>query len=782
MLSLREDYLAQLAPYARLLPDGFRARYRLDRLGPAAALRAIREPARVGVCPFADGVAEQLVEDLRKVRLDTEHGPREIVDEFVEPVQLQVTARTLWQALPESATEITQQHRQRFGDVDDVLREFYDDAIAATTTVARISEDSLRARFASTFITPMRTRGTVIWTPAGAGGIPPRAIEELDARHLIRAEHRAGARWYELTHDRLIEPIRVSNRDRDRRRRERRQRRALIGVGVLAALVAAAVTAAFAHGSHPPATAKKAGPGIEGVPIPPVQPLARGPVRVGRINSVSFAQGGTKVLVVGDLRGRLLAADDLQPLKVLPATEPDGQQRLAVVDRQGVRLQAFLPRRSVRGGRVTLSDRERPLIDEGFDGPRPVSIAFSRHARYAAVLDTSGRVSLFDMRTNRRFAYPPPKVGAYATPALGGDWVFFAGSNGIRRGSATHAHLDTPRKLASVPAAGVAVAGDGALLAAYGDGSQIRLLDAGGRLVGRLPGTNVVAADFSPSGDRLAVAHGDGTVDIWPTRPELVLEHPRLTSRGSEWIILAAVHNVGASRSSPAAVQVGTKRQVVHALDPDQSAPVSVQIRALPPGIPALVRIRWSASRSNGRRAAEWRNGHYVQVATTAGLYVWPKNDKRAQIVAAALTAASRGREIQDKPIQQLQAFAGVLHGVKLPDVPQTANSVMFATWCYFQAHVPDPNGIGYKTAYLSTTFDSTGLQSQGQPATSTRQPGDLVFYNGDAPVAVYVGGEKVVRWMKLPGHDLSLHPAVAPLGLAQGGVKIRRYLGRGDK
>ena len=54
----------------------------------------------------------------------------------------------------------------------------------------------------------MGTRGTVLWTRKETAEIPPAAIEELDRRHLIRAELRAGARWYELTHDRLIEPIR----------------------------------------------------------------------------------------------------------------------------------------------------------------------------------------------------------------------------------------------------------------------------------------------------------------------------------------------------------------------------------------------------------------------------------------------------------------------------------------------------------------------------------------------------------------------------------------------
>ena len=47
-------------------------------------------------------------------------------------------------------------------------------------------------------------------------------IEILEDMHLIRPEWRSGARWYELTHDRLIKPIKDSNKawydERDKER------------------------------------------------------------------------------------------------------------------------------------------------------------------------------------------------------------------------------------------------------------------------------------------------------------------------------------------------------------------------------------------------------------------------------------------------------------------------------------------------------------------------------------------------------------------------------------
>ncbi|MEN8239987.1 MAG: hypothetical protein ABFR53_12405, partial [Actinomycetota bacterium] len=44
-------------------------------------------------------------------------------------------------------------------------------------------------------------------------------LSQLEGAHLIRADRRRGTQWYELTHDRFVEPIRASNLDFHRRRR-----------------------------------------------------------------------------------------------------------------------------------------------------------------------------------------------------------------------------------------------------------------------------------------------------------------------------------------------------------------------------------------------------------------------------------------------------------------------------------------------------------------------------------------------------------------------------------
>src|SRR4029450_5906482 len=60
-------------------------------------------------------------------------------------------------------------------------------------------------------ITPHGLRGQVLEGPEDSGEAGHRLLDELVDAHLIRAEMRRQATWYELAHDRLIEPVRRDN-------------------------------------------------------------------------------------------------------------------------------------------------------------------------------------------------------------------------------------------------------------------------------------------------------------------------------------------------------------------------------------------------------------------------------------------------------------------------------------------------------------------------------------------------------------------------------------------
>ena len=61
-------------------------------------------------------------------------------------------------------------------------------------------------------ITPDGIRNQVLRGARQSEGLDSALVQKLVATHLMRSEKRGGATWYELAHDRLIEPIRDNNR------------------------------------------------------------------------------------------------------------------------------------------------------------------------------------------------------------------------------------------------------------------------------------------------------------------------------------------------------------------------------------------------------------------------------------------------------------------------------------------------------------------------------------------------------------------------------------------
>jgi len=152
-----------------------------------------------------------------------------VTGEYVEPVQLQVVCHQLWNNCekewaksPAQAREITATNLQKFGGVDKALGDFYESVLETARAKTRVREKALRRWFERQLITPAGTRGTVFQDDKWTGSIRNEVVAVLVDRHIIRAEVRARARWCELTHDRLIKPIRRSNREwRERQRRRR---------------------------------------------------------------------------------------------------------------------------------------------------------------------------------------------------------------------------------------------------------------------------------------------------------------------------------------------------------------------------------------------------------------------------------------------------------------------------------------------------------------------------------------------------------------------------------
>lgn len=205
---LRDDYLAPLDPYANRVPTHLKNRFRIDLLGLAAAREAIVNPARPREFPAAD----KLVHDLATMKVQQPDGAFvEQTGNHVEPVQLQVVCRRLWEAMPEDDPSIDEADLERFGSVDKALAGYYANAVEEIAVGDLGRERAIRDWVGERLITPGGIRGQVLRSARESEGLANDLIEQLRATHLVRAEKRAGATWYELAHDRLIKPVREDN-------------------------------------------------------------------------------------------------------------------------------------------------------------------------------------------------------------------------------------------------------------------------------------------------------------------------------------------------------------------------------------------------------------------------------------------------------------------------------------------------------------------------------------------------------------------------------------------
>ena len=146
-----------------------------------------------------------------------------ITGEFVETVQLQVVCQTLINKLAPDATEISMEHLEAYGSLDKALQVFYEDSVREVVEKTReelrsqgetgLTEGILRNWFEKKLITPAQTRGLAYRGTTHTEGLPNEAVDVLDQAHIIREERRGSGRWYELSHDRFVDPILTSNKE-----------------------------------------------------------------------------------------------------------------------------------------------------------------------------------------------------------------------------------------------------------------------------------------------------------------------------------------------------------------------------------------------------------------------------------------------------------------------------------------------------------------------------------------------------------------------------------------
>jgi cell division protein FtsB len=233
VFGMREEYLVQLEPFVYQLPDQLRTRMRIEPLRAREATDAIRKPIESLDLEFERGENDPVqaaVKELLKVHVDCgPNGNREAIGEFVDPLQLQVVCQNIWDHLPDEVKAYAAERRSlpagtkrekkiitrmevKIGNVDDALSRHYDSAIASAVDLSGVSEGELRRWFSHHLISNSGIRRIAPAENEYTERLPAAALEELKKQGLIRRETRGGSVWYELSHDRFIQPVQTSNR------------------------------------------------------------------------------------------------------------------------------------------------------------------------------------------------------------------------------------------------------------------------------------------------------------------------------------------------------------------------------------------------------------------------------------------------------------------------------------------------------------------------------------------------------------------------------------------
>ncbi len=224
LISLREDYLANLEELAQEIPAILHNRFRLGPLSREAARQAIIEPARLAEDSFQTDrftYQEEAVQKIVVFLAKRRFGDEITKSDEVEPVQLQLICHYLEEMVRQRQASAIKGGEIKLSEVDlggeeqmkQIMEGFYDRTIATVKPhhkaclVQRLCEKRLVSSGGRRLTEDhdeikrcFKLSDKILW-------------QLVDAR-LLRAEFRLGSTFYEVSHDRLVEPILKSRNKR----------------------------------------------------------------------------------------------------------------------------------------------------------------------------------------------------------------------------------------------------------------------------------------------------------------------------------------------------------------------------------------------------------------------------------------------------------------------------------------------------------------------------------------------------------------------------------------
>jgi len=210
LISLREDYLANLEDLRPRMPSLSENRMRLARMNGEQALDAVSKPGGPLVTPQ---VSRQIVRFVSGApAADEDRADVDLSQHEVDPAMLslfcaELNNRRRAAGLPQITSDLLA------GNRDTILRDYYERCLSdAHPEARRFVEDELLTDLGYRVDVPLEKANKNL----SQKGAPADALDVLVKRRLLRTEERLHVRRVELTHDVLTSVVRQSRDERYR--------------------------------------------------------------------------------------------------------------------------------------------------------------------------------------------------------------------------------------------------------------------------------------------------------------------------------------------------------------------------------------------------------------------------------------------------------------------------------------------------------------------------------------------------------------------------------------
>lgn len=210
VVSMRDEYIAQMDPIRRFAPELHDSTYHLKLLAKKQAEEAIQEPAQIFGYTYQDECFKRIIEQLTKE------------DKFVEPAHLQLVCDKLWnekgrelagiqgKQTGDGPTSLLIQEEvfESLGETKGILKSFFTDFLEGLDRESGLEIlEMLEPLVTASGTRNIVERDRLINVPFRDGQKRKELLDLLINHTIVRIEPRLGGYFVEITHEFLIAPV-----------------------------------------------------------------------------------------------------------------------------------------------------------------------------------------------------------------------------------------------------------------------------------------------------------------------------------------------------------------------------------------------------------------------------------------------------------------------------------------------------------------------------------------------------------------------------------------------